>query len=335
MGNSASKTSRTFSKSIKSAHQTSNPLDQGRVNNLKKQIPTGHLNKPASTKNTGFPETDDKLKHKVFTQRPPKNLEKMGDNDSPTEGAHYEGNKLFEEAVSAGLVQVKESAYKQNFNPNHESIQVLRNRANVEKQYEGLFIPKDADKPNIPERFLSEEQKKNLLDNELMTKKTKKTGTNTFGLFDSSQLSDLVIDYKVFGETEYRGKAKETHVSDENIEKLKKFIDNGIINLPTHKVTLRDFVDPATKQMKQKLVIVKDDWVSTIKEDIKKEENNKVDSKSTSKVDLEVFEQFKMLENLVSKSQISSKQPDGSVEESEPVMHRRKKQLVKEVKKIL
>ncbi|ODQ49091.1 hypothetical protein PICMEDRAFT_14576 [Pichia membranifaciens NRRL Y-2026] len=333
MGNSASKTTRILDKGVKLNHQPST-LGQGTINNLKKQVTADHLKNKIDTRNSEASEKKES-KHQVFTQRPPSELEQMGDSDSAANGTHYEGNRLFEKAVSAGLVKVQDSTHKQSYNPNHESLQVLKNRVNVEKQYEGLFIPKDADKPNVPERFLNEEQKKSSLDPEAMLKKTKKTGINSFGLFDSGVLSDLIVDYKVFGEAKYIEKAKEIDANDENIVKLKKFIDDGIINLPTHKVTLKDFADPASKQMKQKLVTVKDDWVKTIKEDIEKEKINKLDSKSTTKTDLEVFEQFKMLENLVSKSQISTKKVDGPLEESELVMNRRKKQVVKEVKKML
>ena len=334
MGNSASKTTRTLGKGVKLNQQPSN-LSQSTINNLKKQVTVDHLKSKSSAESSKeFGQKADS-KHQVFTQRPPDELEQMGDTEPGTDGTHYEGNRLFEKAVSAGLVKVQDSAHKQSYNPNHESLRVLKNRVNVEKQYEGLFIPKDADKPNVPERFLNEEQKKNSLHPEAMLKKTKKTGVNSFGLFDSGHLSDLIVDYKVWGEAKFIEKAKEIDANNDNIVKLKEFIDDGIINLPTHKVTIRDFVDPASKQMKQKLVTVKDDWVQTIRGDMEKEKNSKVDSKAASKTDLEVFEQFKMLENLVSKSQISTKKVEGPLEESELVMNRRKKQLVKEVKKML
>lgn len=324
MGNSASKSTRTLNKTVKL--NSSNNL-----NNVKKQITDNHLN-------INFNKEKDTNEPKIFTKRPPQEFEKMGDetNSEINENdKQFSGNKLFEEAVNKGLVKINDNQAKQTFNPNHESIRVLKNRVNVEKQYEGLFIPKNADKPDIPERFLNEEQKRQLLDPNLMKKKLSKTGTNQFGLFDSNNLSDLIIDYKVLGNNEFIKNCKEDKVSDENINKLKQFVDDGLINLPTHKVTLNETIDRNSRQIKQKLIIVKDDWVKSIKEDIENEKANKLNSKSNSKKDLEVFEQFKMLENLVSKSQISSKKSDGPVDEVETIMNRPKKQLVKEIKKML
>lgn len=329
MGNSASKTTRTLGKTLQHGNQALKSDNQPLINNLKKQVTTDHLK--GSSESTF--ETNGKKQPQVFTERPPKELEQMGDSDATT--SKVEGNKLFEEAVNAGLVQVKDDIAKQTFNANHESIRVLKNRENVEKQYEGLFIPKDADKPDTPERFLSEEDKRNFRDPDLMKKKIRKSELNAFGLFDSNRLTDLIIDYKVIGESEFNKTAKESKVNDENINKLQKYIDEGIINLPTHKVTLHESIDPESRHVKQKLIIVKDDWVKTIKEDIEEEEKNKLNNKTTSKKDLEVFEQFKMLENLVSKSQISTKKSDGPTDTVETVMHRPKKQLVKEIKKML
>lgn len=327
MGNSTSKATRTLNKSIQRTHQS---LDSTNIKNLKKQVTNDHLT--GSTKRNFKSNENDEPQ--IFTQRPPKELEKMGDDEKSNFNDKF-GNKLFEEIVSKGVVNIKDSAAKQNFNPNHESIQLLKNRLNVEKQYEGLVIPKDADKPNIPDRFLSEEQKKDMKDPAIMRRKLEKTGVNLFGLFDSNKISDLIGDYKVYGEEAYIEKAKKIDVNDENIRILKKFIDEGIIDLPTHKVTLQESIDPESRQVKQKLVVVNDDWVGEIKEDIEREKMDKSDSKSKSKRDLEVFEQFKMLENLVSKSQITTKKSEGPTDEVETVMKRPKKQLVKEVTKIL
>lgn len=324
MGNSASKSTRILNKATK-LNSTN------KVDNVKKQITDNHLN-------TNFNKKNNNNEPKIFTKRPPQEFERMGDevnNEINENDKQFSGNKLFEEAVNKGLVKINDNQAKQSFNPNHESIRVLKNRVNVEKQYEGLFIPKNADKPDIPERFLNEEQKRQLLDPNLMKKRLNKTGLNKYGLFDSNKLSDLIIDYKVIGNDEFIKNCKEDKINDENINKLKKFIDDGLINLPTHKVTLNETIDPNSRQIKQKLIIVKDDWVKSIKEDMENEKANKINSKSNSKKDLEVFEQFKMLENLVSKSQISSKKSDGPIDEVETVMNRPKKQLVKEIKKML
>lgn len=324
MGNSASKSTRILNKATK-LNSTN------KVDNVKKQITDNHLN-------TNFNKKNNNNEPKIFTKRPPQEFERMGDevnNEINENDKQFSGNKLFEEAVNKGLVKINDNQAKQSFNPNHESIRVLKNRVNVEKQYEGLFIPKNADKPDIPERFLNEEQKRQLLDPNLMKKRLNKTGLNKYGLFDSNKLSDLIIDYKVIGNDEFIKNCKEDKINDENINKLKQFIDDGLINLPTHKVTLNETIDPNSRQIKQKLIIVKDDWVKSIKEDMENEKANKINSKSNSKKDLEVFEQFKMLENLVSKSQISSKKSDGPIDEVETVMNRPKKQLVKEIKKML
>lgn len=322
MGNSASKTTRTLNKTVQQ-----NPTS---LNSLKKQIKNDHLK---NSLNKNSPKVN--KHHQIFTERPPNELEQMG--DAPTDDISAGKNSLFEKAVSMGVVNIKDSKVNENFNPNHESIQVLKNRANIEKQYEGLFIPKDADQPNIPDRFLTEEERKNVHNPELMKKKLEKTGTNSFGLFDSKTLSDFIVDYRVFGKEKLDTNAKENDVNDENLKKFKQFIDEGILDLPTNKVTLQESIDPESKQVKQKLVIVKDDWVSDIKQDIEREKNNNLDYKSTSKKDKEVFEQFKILENLVSKSQIRKNPAEGDSEQenNEPVMKRPVKKLAKEVKKML
>ncbi|KAG0686602.1 hypothetical protein C6P40_003726 [Pichia californica] len=340
MGNSASKSTRTLNKVANSTTQNLNNQNQFIVKNLKKQVSKGHL-KQSKQQNyerlqqEKIESVSDNNKQ-IFTQRPPKELEKMGDEgEVDLNDKQYSGNKLFEEAVNAGIVKIEDNKAKQSFNPNHSSVRVLKNRVNVERQYEGLFIPKDADKPNIPDRFLNEEQRRQMKDPNIMKKKLEKTGSNSFGLFDSNNLSDLIIDYKVFGEKEYIESCKENKVNDTNINILKQLIDDGLINLPTHKVTLHETIDPESRQVKQKLIIVEDDWVSSIREDVEREKNNKMDTKTTSKKDLEVFEQFKMLENLVSKSQISTKVSDGPTNQVETVLNRPKKQLGKEIKKML
>lgn len=322
MGNSTSKVSRTLNSNVKPNVQ---PL-----NHLKKKVTEDHLklsnkNELKRLNNT----TENKTKedeHQIFTSRPPKELEKMGDNDLASGK-----NTLFEQAVKMGVVNIKDDMANQAYNPNHESIQVLKNRADVEKQYEGLFIPKDADQPNIPERFLDEEQKKLMLDPEILKQKMKRSGTNSYGLFDSSTVSDFLIDYKIYGKDRLLNQAEKFGINNSNIEKFQQFIDNGILNLPTHKVTLHQTVDPESKQVKQKLIVVKDDWVKEVKENIEREKNHELALKSSSTKDQEVFEQFKMLEKLVSKSQILTKKSDGPTETTETVMKRPKKKLIKEV----
>lgn len=324
MGNSASKTTRTLNKTIQQTHKS---INKNNVNNLNKQINNDYL-KPESDNKSRFTqyEMKENEKHQIFTERPPEELETMGDDSR---------NMLFEEAVSKGIVNIKDSQNSQNFNSNHESIQVLKNRQNIEKQYEGLFIPKDADKPNIPERFLSEEERKKMSNPEELKKKLQKTGTNAFGLFDSGEISDLIIDYKVYSESKFIEEAQKNDVNQENINALKKFIDLGIIDLPSHKVTLHESIDPESKHVKQKLVVVKDDWVNDFKKNLEKEKLDKINSKSKSKKDNEVFAQFKMLENLVSKSQISTKKSDDPNEESETVMKRPKKKIGKQITQML
>jgi hypothetical protein len=307
------------------------------LNNLKKQVNEDHMKNATLFQASEPPSKSADLKNEknqVFTSRPPKELEKMDDGNSDIGSGK---NTLFEKAVEMGVVNIKDTIAKQSYNPNHESIRVLKNRANVEKQYEGLFIPKDADQPNIPERFLNDEQKKRMFNPEILKQeRLKKKTVNSFGLFDSRAISDLIIDYKVYGQEKLVKKAKEKDISDANIQKFQQFIDNNILNLPTHKVTLQESIDPESKQIKQKLVIVKDDWVKDIKDDIEREKNSQLDSKpSTSKKNKEIFEQFKMLENLVSRSQITTKESNSPNETTETIMKRPKKQLVKEVTKML
>lgn len=320
MGNSTSKTSRVLGKTIK---QSNSPL-----NKLQKQVTDDHLKASQGT----LDKTKLTLGPQIFTDRPPKELEKNGEEGNVK---NEYGNKLFEEAVFKGVVNVNEHISKHNFDPNHESLQVLKNRAAVEKQYDGLFIPKDADKPNTPDRFLTEEQRRKVHDPEFMKKKLQKTGSNAYGLFDSKNLSDLIADYKVFGEEKLKQMSKEEKVGEANMYKLKKLIDEGLINLPTHKVTLQESIDPESKKVKQKLIVVKDDWVQTIKEDMEREKNSTVGTKTTSKKDQEVFEQFKMLESLVSKSQIQERKSEGPTEETEVVMNRPRKRVGKEIKTLV
>jgi hypothetical protein len=324
MGNSASKTTRVLNKSAK---QANNP-----IGNLKKQVTDDHLRTSKRKFELNDSVQRQKSEPKVFTERPPKELEKMGDEQNRR---NVHGNLLFEEAVSTGVVQVNEHAAMQHFDSNHESIQVLKNRVSVEKQYDGLYIPKDADKPDTPDRFLTEEQRKQAHDPELISKRLQRTGVNSFGLFDSKILTDLIADYKVFGENRLKEISKDNKVEGANVKRLQELIDQGLINLPTHKVTLHEGVDQKSRKIKQKLVVVKDDWVRTIKEDIEREKSNNATAKTTSKKDQEVFEQFKMLENLVSKSQIYEKETEGPMEGSEVVMNRPRKQVGKEIKNLV
>ncbi|OUT23643.1 hypothetical protein CAS74_001969 [Pichia kudriavzevii] len=292
MGSAASKTSRTLKPTQHNAKI---------IHHLKKQIPNDHLqSSKADINQSGHPQ--------VFTERPPLELEKMGDAD-----------------LSADELN------SQKYDENHESVRVLKNRQKVEEQYKGLFIPKDADQPNIPERFLNEQQKKEMRDKEFMKKKLEKSGVNSFGLFDSGELSDLIADYKVYGEAEFVNSSRKTGASEENIEKFKELVDSGILTLPSHKVTLNESIDSESKQIKQKLIVVADDWVKTIKENLKKEAaDGPKDMKTTSKKDEEVLKQFKMLEQLVSKSQVTTRPKDSMTEETETVLKRPKKQIVKE-----
>ncbi|TID19849.1 hypothetical protein CANINC_003644 [Pichia inconspicua] len=310
MGSSASKPSRKFVKTLKGEH----------LNKLKKNIGNDHLK--STLNNTDEPH--------VFTKRPPKEMEQMGDAD------FFSGkNTLFEEAVLKGMVNVKDTKIQQNYDPNHESVRVLKNRSTIENQYKGLYVPKDADQPNIPARFLNEQEKKDYQDPEIRKRRLQKTGINSWGLIEAKSLTDLIIDYKVFGHENLIREAKKIDVNEANITRFKALIDSGMLTLPTHKVTLQENIDPESRQVKQKLVTVKDDWVNTIKEDLKKEKINNHESKPTSKKDREIFEQFKMLESLVSKSQITTKPVDGLTEETETVLNRPKKKLVKEVTKML
>lgn len=310
MGSAASKTSRTLKPTQHNAKI---------IHHLKKQIPNDHLqSSKADINKSGHPQ--------VFTERPPLELEKMGDADLSAGR-----NTLFEKAISMGVINVKDELNSQKYDENHESVRVLKNRQKVEEQYKGLFIPKDADQPNIPERFLNEQQKKEMRDKEFMKKKLEKSGVNSFGLFDSGELSDLIADYKVYGEAEFVNSSRKTGVSEENIEKFKELVDSGILTLPSHKVTLNESIDSESKQIKQKLIVVADDWVKTIKENLKKEAaDGPKDMKTTSKKDEEVLKQFKMLEQLVSKSQVTTRPKDSMTEETETVLKRPKKQIVKE-----
>lgn len=310
MGSSASKPARKLAKN----------LNGEQLNRVKKNIGDDYLK--STSKKVNEPQ--------IFTERPPNEMEQMGQtNDS------YGKNNLFEQAVLKGMVNVKDAKIEQNYDPNHESIQVLKNRSTIEDQYKGLYVPKDADQPNIPARFLNAEEKKEYQDPEIRKRRLQKTGTNSWGLIEAKSLTDLIVDYKVFGNENLVKEAKKIDVSEDNISRFKALIDSGMLTLPSHKVTLQESVDPESRQVKQKLVTVKDDWVSTIKEDIEKEKLNKVGSKSSSKKDKEIFEQFKMLEGLVSKSQITTKPVEGLTEKTETVLNRPKKKIIKEVTKML
>lgn len=310
MGGSASKPARKLAKNIQHGEQ---------LNKLRKNIGEDYLKNSTNRKN----------RPQIYTERPPNEAEQMEDQESGGK------NTLFEQAVLKGVVNIRDTKANQNYNPNHESIQVLKNRSTIENQYKGLYVPKDADQPNIPERFLSNEEKKNMQDSEFVKRKLQKTGINSWGLVEAKSLSDLIIEYRVFGDENFVKEAKKIDVNEENMSRLKALIDCGMLTLPSHKVTLQESIDPESRQTKQKLVTVKDNWVKTIREDFEKEKSNKLDLLTTSKKDKEIFEQFKMLENLVSKSQITTKPKEGPNEGTETVLKRPKKKLAKEVTKIL
>lgn len=241
-----------------------------------------------------------KKNEKIYTTKPPFELD--GEENSNS-------NNLFNKVVNKGIVNITDKKAEMKFNENHESIQVLKNRVNIEKQYEGLFIPKNADLPDTPERFLKKED----IDKINKIKKINVNATNTYGLIDSSKLSEIITNYKVKDKKDFIG-----------FEKLQKLIDDGIIDLPKHKVTLHESIDNETKKVKQKLIVVKDNWI----------EEMKTNGEVKLSKDKEILEQFKMLEDLVSKSQIGKKENEENGEE-EVVLNRKPKRVSNDVKKMV
>lgn len=307
MGSSVSKT-RTLKKSAEAINETL----------TRSQAATNHLKKNHAKLDNKRPIESHTADNRVFTERPPAELEN---------GPLVDGDKsLLDKAMRMGVVNVADMPNQVKLDPNHESLRVLNNRKQVERQYEGLFIPRNSEEPDTPERFLTDAQKREVA--ERFKKGNQKTGKNVFGLVDSSRLSDLIIDYRLEGEEGLKKTAEEIDVKPEAIRVLKDLLDSGLITLPSHKVILEEVKDYKTSMKKQQLKIVKDDWAKTYREQVESEGTDKHNSSTD-----DVENQIKMLEKLVSKSQVTTKRVEGLSEnvEEEQVLNRRKKVLVKEV----
>lgn len=318
MGSSVSKT-RSLKKSAEAVNETLTKTSRS----------SNHLNSQYLKPDSVGSRTQIEKNNKVFTERPPAELENMPESD---------GDKpLLEKAMRMGVVNIEDSPNHIKLDPNHESLKVLNNRKQIESQYEGLFIPRNNDEPDTPERFLTDDQKREVVEKfKPENLKNVKKRKNVYGLLDSRRLSDLIIDYKLDGEAALKKSAEELDVKKENVSILKELIDSGLISLPSNKVILEEIKDEKTNTKKQQLKIVKDDWVQTFRDEINKElATATVDELKASKSGSDdVLDQIKMLEKLVSKSQISTKKLETLTNEGpteEQVLNRPKKILVKEV----
>ncbi|GMM29098.1 hypothetical protein DAMA08_018140 [Martiniozyma asiatica (nom. inval.)] len=239
---------------------------------------------------------------KVFTQRPPTTLEKTD---------------TFTEAITSGKIRIESTQTTQPHNPNHPSLQTLASREMIEAQYDDFYVPppRSPNEPDIPERFLTEAQKKEVAQQikpEMrLEKESKRKNSNKWGLFDSQSVSDLIKGYKEGGVGQLERLAQDQGVNkSDNINLLCKLVDSGIISEPSFKVVVKEIKENG--KIKSKMMIVK---------------NNEEDGKSKEKIE--------ELESKLRKSQISVKKAESPNEEDEDIMRRPKKILVEEKRRFI
>ncbi|VEU22378.1 DEKNAAC103383 [Brettanomyces naardenensis] len=308
MGNAASKNARQFGRKLPEVYSTvAKKQEEGIL--LKKRVSSDYLSIHNDGRRRIFEETGElegkgagnkeaigtnpavanPEPPKIYTERP---QEDLGDDEDATK------SDFLRKAVDMGIVKVKGVEDKNaqgQFDTNHVSLRILKNREKVEKEYEDL----EGDSPekvhyDIPKRFLTEDQLSKM-------NKPRRRGVNTFGLLDARDLSKMIKAYRISGEEELGLIARRKESKAENVKILQRLIDSGIINLPTNKVTMAKKYDAEGQVTKERFVVVEDDWVNEERGKIKKDEvKNKGKGREEEEEDPnEILNQFKRLEDLI------------------------------------
>lgn len=295
MGGIASKSARNLSRKL--------PETAGKANGVKlnKKLGSDFLdidkevqnkrqfgNKQELNKGQNDKPTNNKEHPKVYTERPKE--ENFGYEDEEAK------SDLFHKAVDMGLLRVKEEKQMPKtggkFNKQDPSIQLLQNRKKMEDEYESLLVSEKKIKYDVPKRFLTREQQEK-------EGKTYKKAENVYGLVDSNDLSDLIKAYKVEGRDKFDELAKKKETKEENRKLLAAFIDSGLVNLPTSRVTLVRRFDKKGKITNEKFVMIHEDWVREEKAKLKRKGKKAKKGDEVEDAPEEILSQFKKLESLI------------------------------------
>lgn len=266
-------------------------------NPLAKKLRDDYLNlKETDSGKEEFPKVykEEIKSQRIYTNRP-KEDEEVGDVTK---------SDFFQKAVKLGIVNVKEVKTKSTsgaYDKNNETLRLLKNRKKIESEYEDLLVSQQKIEYDIPKRFLNKEQLKKV-------NKTRKKAKNNFGLIDGRSLEKLVKAYKIEGQEKMNNLAQKSDTKKENVELLEHMLQNGLINLPTSRITLVRKLNGEGQVINEKLVVIPDDWVNEGQRKLKQKKMHAEHKQSSSgtvvnhdsgKPSDEILGEFKKLENLI------------------------------------